>query len=176
MLALAVRPARADGLITPFIGFSFGGDAANCISLSNCEEKRVNWGVSLVSLRGIFGFEEEIGYAPQFFGKTPGGDNGVLTLMSNFLVTIPAGPVRPYALFGIGIVRPHARLDSSSLDVDGISIATDVGGGVNVFVHRHLGFRGDIRHLRTLKDVSLGVFSTEQLDFWRASLGLTFRF
>jgi hypothetical protein len=33
-----------------------------------------------------------------------------------------------------------------------------------------------VRHLRTFKDVTLGVFSNDKLDFWRASAGLTFRF
>ena len=28
----------------------------------------------------------------------------------------------------------------------------------------------------TLQDVTLGVFSNDQLDFWRASAGLTLRF
>ena len=76
------RPAHAEGFLTPFVGFNFGGDSANCISLSNCDEKRLNWGVSFGSRHGIFGFEEDIGYAPSFFGKTEGGDNAVLTVMS----------------------------------------------------------------------------------------------
>ena len=109
------RPAHAEGFLTPFVGFNFGGDSANCISLSNCDEKRLNWGVSFGSRHGIFGFEEDIGYAPSFFGKTEGGDNAVLTVMSNLMVVVPAGPIQPYALAGLGLVRPRAKFDSSSL-------------------------------------------------------------
>src|SRR5690348_7555255 len=88
VLSLAsVVPAHADGFITPFLGYNFGGDSgANCVSFSNCDDKRLNWGVSLGSTHGIFGAEVDFGYAPQFFGKTSGGDNAVLTLMANLMV------------------------------------------------------------------------------------------
>ena len=64
-------PARADGFISPFLGFNFGGDSANCESLTNCEDKRPSGASSLGTTDGIFGFEEDIAYAPDFFGKTP---------------------------------------------------------------------------------------------------------
>jgi opacity protein-like surface antigen len=175
-VTFAPVPARADGFITPFAGFNFGGDSANCISATNCEEKRINWGVSFGSTHGIFGFEEDIGYAPEFFGKTSGGDNAVLTVMSNVMVVIPAGPIQPYALVGLGLIRPHAKLDTSALSVDQNTLGYDIGGGVNIFVLHGVGLRGDVRHLHTLQDVTLGVFQNQRLDFWRASAGLTFRF
>src|SRR5436189_4746407 len=84
-LAAAVVPAKADGFITPYLGYNFGGDSANCQSLSNCDEKQLNFGVSLMSAGAIFGFEEEIGYAKNFFASVPGADNNVSTAMSNVL-------------------------------------------------------------------------------------------
>jgi hypothetical protein len=175
--ALAASPARADGFITPYVGFNFGGDSANCVSFTNCEEKRTNWGVTLGSTHGIFGFAEDIGYAPQFFGKTPEGTNGVLHFMSDFMVIVPAGPVQPYAFVGIGLIRPHAKLDASALSLTQNALGHDVGGGINLFFARGVGVRGELRHLRTFDDVNLGIFSSEsKLDFWRASAGLTLRF
>ena len=44
LLVLAAAPARADGFISPFIGYNFGGDSQNCVSLTNCDERRTNWG------------------------------------------------------------------------------------------------------------------------------------
>ena len=176
-LTLSAAPARAQGFISPYLGFSYGGDvAADCASLTNCEEKRLNWGVSLGSSSGILGFEEDIGYAKDFFGKTPGSDNAVLTVMSNLLVVVPAGPIRPYALFGIGLIHPHIAFDSSSLDFSKNALGYDIGGGVNVFLTHGFGIRGDVRRLQTFKDLSLGVFSDQKLDFWRGSAGLVFRF
>ena len=176
LASLDAASARADGFITPFAGFNFAGDSANCVSLSNCNEKRLNWGVSLGVTRGIFGFEEDIGYAPSFFGTTASGDNAVLTAMSNLLVVVPAGPLQPYALVGIGLIRPRITLDLAGLTSKSNALGYDVGGGLNIFVAPHVGLRGDVRHLQTLEDVTLQLFSGEKLDFWRASAGLTLRF
>jgi len=176
LVVLGARPARADGFITPFLGFSFGGDAANCVSLSNCDEKRVNWGVAFGTTHGIFGFEEEIGYAPSFFGKTSTGDNAVLTIMSNLMLVVPAGPIRPYALVGLGLIRPHITFDASSLALEKNALGWDIGGGINIFLVHGVGLRGDVRRMRTLQDVPFGIFSDEKLEFWRGSAGLTFRF
>jgi opacity protein-like surface antigen len=170
------RAAYADGFITPYIGYNFGGDSSNCTSFSNCEERRTNWGVTFGSTSGIFGIQEDIGYAPEFFGKTPGAANGVLHLMTDFMVLVPAGPIQPYAFAGIGLIRSHAKLDASSLSLQENAFGYDIGGGLNIFFTHGFGIHGEIRHLQTFKDLDLGVFRGEKLDFWRASAGLTFRF
>jgi hypothetical protein len=177
MILGAHAPAFADAFISPFIGYNFGGDSSNCVSFRSCEEKRNNWGVSFGSTGSLFGFEADIGYAPDFFGKTPGSDNAVLTAMSNLMLVIPAGPVRPYGIVGLGLIRPHAKFDSNSLaQTDQNAVGWDIGGGVNVFFGHTFGVRGDVRHLRTIQDLTLGFFNNQPLDFWRASAGLTLRF
>src|ERR1700704_2439186 len=172
LLASMASPARADGFISPFVGFNFGGDSSNCASLSSCEEKRLDLGASLGTVRGVFGFEEEIGYASQFFGKTAGGDNAMLTLMSNLMIVIPAGPVQPYGIIGLGLMRSHAQFNASSLALDQNSLGWDIGGGLTIFPTHSFGVRGDVRHLRTLQDVTLGVFGNDKVDFWRGSAAL----
>jgi opacity protein-like surface antigen len=176
-MALHATPARADGFLSPFLGFNYGGDSTNCERLTSCDEKRVNWGVAVGSTGGIFGFEEEFAYAPNFFGAASDADNAVLTLMSNVLLVIPAGPVQPYGLIGLGLVRSHTELRASSLASDQNTLGWDIGGGVNVYFAHSVGIRGDVRHIRTLQDLTLGgVFTNAPLDFWRASAGLTLRF
>ena len=175
-LCLSARTARADGFISPFIGYNFGGDSANCVGVTSCDERRNNWGVSLGTMGDVFGAELDIGYAPQFFGKTDTGDNAVLTVMANLMLIVPAGPIRPYGVVGLGLIRPHAQLNSSLVDVAQNTLGYDVGGGINIFVAHGFGLRGDVRHLHTLQDITLGVLQNEPLDFWRASAGVTFRF
>jgi hypothetical protein len=175
-LFLLTPSAHAQGFISPYAGFNFGGDSANCVSLQNCEDKRLNLGVSLGTTHGILGFEEDIAYARDFFGKTPGVSNSVLTVMSNLMLVVPAGPIRPYAIIGVGLIRPHASLDASNLSFDQNALGYDIGGGINLFLGHTVALRGDVRHLHTLQDVTLGLFSNDQLDFWRGSAGLTFRF
>jgi hypothetical protein len=100
----------------------------------------------------------------------------VLTAMSNFMVIIPAGPIRPYALFGIGLIHPHIAFDTSSFAFSKNALGYDVGGGLNIFLTHGFGIRGDVRHLQTFEDLSLGLFSDQKLGFWRGSAGLVFRF
>jgi len=179
----AAAPARADGFITPYIGYNFGGDSANCQTLTNCEEKHTNIGVSLASASGIFGFEEDIGYATDFFASVPGTDNNVFTAMSNVMAGWFAGPVQPYLLAGVGLIRTHVSFNPATSGPEtSNAFGYDLGGGVSGFVSRHLGFRGDLRHLHTFQDVAIlhvgpiNLVPDERLDFWRASIGLSLRF
>jgi opacity protein-like surface antigen len=180
LLVAASAPARADGFIVPFLGFNFGGDSAStCPALTNCEEKRANFGVALGSMGTIFGFEEDISYAKNFFGETPTGENSVLTLMSNVIIGVGAGPVRPYFVGGVGLIRPHVSSLSGSIttfDADKNAFGYDIGGGITGLFSRHVGIRGDLRHFKTMQDIDLFIFSDQKLNFWRASLGLALNF
>ncbi len=175
-LAVGASSAQAEGFISPFLGFNFGGDASNCISLTNCEDRRLNWGAAFGKMNGAVGFEEEIAYSPDFFGKTALGDNAVLTLMSNIMVIVPAGPVQPYGIIGLGLIRPHATFNAASLALNKNALGYDIGGGINIFLTHGFGVRGDIRHIHSFQSLTLGIFNPDKLDFWRGSAGLTFRF
>jgi opacity protein-like surface antigen len=174
LLFCTAAPARADGFITPFLGFNFAGDSGNCQSPTNCEERRANFGVSLGTMGPVLGFEEDISYAKNFFGEAPGTDNSVFSAMSNILVGLPIPVVQPYVLGGVGLIRPHVSI--GSLSVDHSAFGYDIGGGVTIYPAAHVGFRGDVRHFHTLEDVNVLIFTSQKLDFWRASLGLAFRF
>jgi hypothetical protein len=176
LMSSSAVPARADSFFSPFLGFGFSGDSAICRSLTDCEEKRTQWGASFGTMNGVFGFEEDIAYAPSFFGKTPGTDNAMLTLMSNLMVIIPAGPIQPYAVIGLGLMRPHIDFDALNLALSQNAFGYDIGGGLNIYFGHTVGIRGDLRRLRTFDDVTLGVFSSDKIDFWRGSAGLTLRF
>jgi hypothetical protein len=176
LMSSSAVPARADGFISPFLGFGFSRDSAVCQSLTSCEERRNQWGVSIGTSNGDFGFEQDIAYAPDFFGRTPGADNAMLTLMSNLMVIIPAGPIQPYGIIGIGLMRPHIDFDAVSLALNKNALGYDIGGGLNIFLGHSFGIRGDLRRLRTFEDVTLGVFSTDKINFWRGSAGVTLRF
>src|SRR5436190_5266702 len=110
-LAAAVVPARADGFVTPYLGYNFGGDSANCQSITNCEEKHLNFGASFMSAGSVLALEEEIGYAKDFFAAVPGTDNNVFTAMTNLAAGVFKGPVQPYVLAGVGLIRSHVSLN-----------------------------------------------------------------
>jgi opacity protein-like surface antigen len=179
-LAAATVPARADGFVTPILGYNFGGDSANCQALTNCEEKHLNFGVSLMAASGIFGFEEDVAYAKNFFASMPGTENNVFTAMSNLTAGVFAGPVQPYVLAGVGLIRSHVSLNPTATGAQtSNAFGYDLGGGINGFFSRSVGIRGDLRHFHTFQEVPIlraNLVPQENLDFWRASLGITFRF
>jgi opacity protein-like surface antigen len=169
---------RAQGYISPFIGFDFGGDSG-CPEISGCEDKRLNAGVALGTMGLVLGFEFEFGYANDFFGEIPGVDSSVLTAMGNVMFIPAIGPVRPYALVGLGLIKSHVELTPANLlTSDNNDLGWDIGGGLLVLFGDHLGVRGDIRYFHAFQDLEiLGLpLGDTKLDFSRASAALVLAF
>jgi opacity protein-like surface antigen len=178
-LVFAAAPARADWLFTPFVGANFGGDTIDTSAA---------YGASFGFMgAGIFGLEADFSYAPNFYQNEPTFDGNVTSLMGNVIIGAPiggsGGSVRPYASGGIGLLR--SRVDDASgffEDISNNSLGMNVGGGVMGFFNDHVGLRGDIRYFRSLQDagdnegVDLGDVELGKFDFWRGSVGVTFRF
>jgi len=184
----APRPAAADWLFTPFIGSTFGGSADVGISVptsKNDFERKLNWGASL-SGGGVVGFEFDFSYSPNFFGVSDTssgvsflGDGNVTTLTGNLRLAVPSGPIRPYAVGGVGLIRskvddPAGFFSSPSASDFGM----DVGAGLDAFFSKTVGIRGDFRYFRSFQnddssavDLTLGNFR-----FWRGVVGITFKF
>jgi outer membrane protein with beta-barrel domain len=179
---LTSSPARADGLIVPFVGADFGGDAGSCEGITPCESKQLTWGIGVsFMVGGVIGFEGEFAHAPRFFGEgSARADNYVMTFMGNVLVGVPLGPVRPYAVGGLGVI--HTDINESSVGAynafSNNSLGMSVGGGLIGLFSQHVGLRGDLRYLRTLEDITFPSFQLESksLDFWRGSIGMVLRF
>ena len=187
LLLTAVTPgvARADFLIVPFYGVNFGGDSGTELG-DAIDASRHNWGVSLAWMgAGVFGFEGDVGYGPDFFGKTDLGGSSVLTLSGNLLLGIPFGGqegfgVRPYGLVGLAAVRPEGDAFPASDAFGDYHLGWDVGGGLMVFFASHVGIRADLRYFRTFEATDLFDIDVTQeagdLDFTRGSLGFILRF
>ena len=179
-LSTLAQPARAEaeGFISPLIGFNFSGDA-NCPTVSNCEDKRLNFGVALGAMNAVLGFEEEFAYARDFFGSAPTLKSSVLTVMSNVMVAPKIGPVRPYLLAGVGLIKTHVDLTTSALlSSDNNNLGWDIGGGIMITIVPHVGVRGDIRYFHSFQDLGAVGFSlgNSKLDFGRAAGALNFTF
>jgi opacity protein-like surface antigen len=176
------RPASADGLITPFIGSDFGGDAGNCAELVPCESSQLSYGLGLgFMVGGVVGFEGEFAYSPHFFGDVSGRpDNSLLTVMANVIAGVPLGAVRPYVVGGVGVL--HTNVSQSTLNVTQAltnnSFALDVGGGLMILFSQHVGIRGDLRWFRTLQDVEFSDLNlaNKKIDYARGSFGVVLRF
>lgn len=193
--AIAVSPTRAsaDWLFTPFIGANFGGNAnfGQFDDFDDEAERRVDFGASLGWMgSGIVGFEVDFGWSPNFFENTVGpanfefGDSNVTTLMANVLVGAPiggqSGPgIRPYGSAGVGLIRSRVNGGNFFNDLATNDFGLNLGAGVHGFFNDNVGIRGDIRYFRSLQDNepdSEFDLALADFDFWRATVGLTFRF
>jgi hypothetical protein len=178
LLALIVlllpRPAAAQGFVSPFIGYDFGGDA-QCADVSSCENKRGTMGVSFGKLGSFAGFEEEFMYAKDFFGTAPGLSSNVITLMSNLVVGPKITVVRPYGVIGAGLFKSHVEFTPAALlDQSNNGFGWNLGGGL-IIGGSHIGVRGDLRYFHSFKDMTFAGFSfgsDAKLDYGRATAAL----
>jgi len=129
----------------------------------------------------VFGIEEDIGFAKNFLPSR--WDNSVFSVMTNLVVGVGVGPVQPYVLGGLGLIRSHVSVNVLCAAADrgpfsaNNSLGYDLGGGVRLSATPHIGIRGDLRHLHTLQDVNFpDIFAGQHLGFNRVSIGLSLKF
>jgi opacity protein-like surface antigen len=173
---LAAAPAYADIRVTGFGGVTNVDD----------ENKRT-FGVA-VTLSSLIGVEVEAARA------TLGGFSDVsivdveaslTTYMANAVVRAPLGPIQPYGSAGVGIVRVTGDLNvpfvGSVLSASAQDVGWNIGGGVYLLPTPNLGVRADVRRFQTgdieWDDITgIGDLPLPKFDFWRATVGLTFKF
>ena len=180
-LMLAPRAASADWLFTPHLGAAFGGDASG--------REHLTYGASIGWMgAGVLGWEADFSYTPEFFQGDDDdvelfSDSNVTTFMANVILGVPVGGTtgggfRPYFTGGVGLMQSSVTDAVSFLKVDNSEFGINLGAGAIGFVGDHVGIRGDVRYFRALSDpdednefdIDLGDF-----DYWRAAVGLTFR-
>jgi opacity protein-like surface antigen len=186
--------ASADWLFTPFVGPAFNGKVDFDLIGEDTEfERSFTYGASLGYMgAGVFGFEFDFGYSPNFFETIVDGDDSfdlvndsnVTTLMGNLVLGAPIGGqrgpgIRPYGVAGLGLIRSHVTGPDEFFDVDSNDWGFNLGGGIMAFFGDNIGIRGDVRYFRSLQnddqDETLPDFSLGTFDFWRAAGGVTFR-
>jgi hypothetical protein len=172
--------SAAQGFISPSFGYNFGGNSG-CLSATDCEDKNWNFGIAVGALGGIAGFEFELMYDSEFFGKTEDRSTSVLTMMGNFMLAPKFGPVQPYGLVGLGAIRTSIEAVGDVVEETSNQIGWDIGGGVIVFFGQHVGVRGDLRYYHSFQaldlfGLDLPFDDDEKLDFGRASAAVVFKF
>jgi Outer membrane protein beta-barrel domain len=187
-------PASADWLLTPYLGVTFGGSAdfGDVGDLNDNFERKVAYGVNLAWMgAGVIGFEVDFGSTPNFFEDTSGTDNfdwgesNMTTLMTNLVLGVPIGGqsgfgFRPYGSAGLGLIRSNVSSLGLFDDLATNDLGFNLGGGAHLFFGDNIGIRGDLRFFRGLQgeddDDDLFDLEARDLDFWRGTVGVTFRF
>jgi opacity protein-like surface antigen len=187
------RTASADWTFTPFIGWNLGGAAdinagSSGSNISGTFERKIDYGASLASMgKGPIGFEIDFGYSPNFFETStpPSGffkfspDSNVTTLTGNVMIGAHGGPIRPYVVGGVGLIRTKVQDIGQLISVNSKNdLGMDIGGGLTGFFASNVGLRGDVRYFRSFRgtaDNASGI-TLGDFKFWRASLGLSLKF
>ncbi len=183
VLVATPSAVSADGFISPYAGTLFGGTLGDF----DYKERPYTIGVSIGSMGGgIFGFEADVAFAPDFFGDGESffiGDTSVTTGMANVLLGAPIGGqtgagVRPYAAAGVGVIRQKVAAYGDFLDFTSTDFGYNLGGGVMLFFGDTFGVRADLRYFRNFQKSNEGIFTFEEgtFHFTRATLGAVFRF
>jgi opacity protein-like surface antigen len=182
MVLLLPAAARADWLFTPYGGMTFGKDAKDL--------EHFTWGASGGWMgAGIVGWEVDFNHTPNFFEPKDStdttelfGSNNVTTLMANVVLGAPVGGqsgpgFRPYVSGGVGLLKTNVPGASDFLKVTANDFGLNVGFGAHVFASDHVGFRGDVRYVRSLENDEEDIrdFALGNFDFWRWTVGITLR-
>jgi hypothetical protein len=170
--------ARAQGFVSPFIGYNFGGDSG-CEEISNCENKSRNLGVSFGSIGSVVGGEFEFNFIDNFFGDRTDVSSNVFTMMGNVMFAPKVGAVQPYVLTGLGLMKTHVEFTVPGLvEANNNHIAWDIGGGIIGFFTPHFGIRGDLRYFHSFQNIDIFGLSIAdtKIDYGRVSGGVIFKF
>jgi hypothetical protein len=167
---LTAGSAAADTVVSATVGRTFGGDV---------EDGHIGYGAAIGFGGGLLGFEVEGIYTPHFFGNTPNGTNNVTTLMGNIVLGVPIGhAAHLYASGGAGLMKFRVPDIDQFFDINRNDFGVDAGAGAIVYFGKTVGLRGDVRYFRDVHESTTGDFDVDLggFNFWRGSLGLSFRF
>jgi hypothetical protein len=173
VLASCAAPARGEILLTPYYGSAFGG--------TTTQNSPTYGGAVGFMAGGWLGAEGEYGYVKDFFGSGSTGaglsQNKVQSLSASLLLGVNLGPVRPYGAAGLCLLGANLASQPGLASLDDTAAGYDVGGGLFIWLGKHVGLRGDARYFRTFEAVGTdSALGLEKLDFWRGIGGVTLRF
>lgn len=178
--------ARADFLITPFIGSAFGGRTTLFdLDIGAASAKHWTFGGSAAWLSDqVLGVEAEFAMVPGFFENSNEAglitSSRVTTLTGNVLAAFPLSvsreSLRPYVAGGLGLIHATAD-DLIGLNESGGWFGLQMGAGAIGLISERTGVRFDLRHFRALsRDTTLRGERASKLSFWRAAVGFTLRY
>lgn len=185
-MALCLTPATASAewIFTPFIGASFAAGTDNTDFDDIIDGSKMTYGGSLAWVGGgVFGFEVDFAYAPEYFEADDDDvdfvdSSNYTSLMANVVVSAPRGAFRPYAVGGIGLLKTFVDDVDDAFDVDRNALGFNIGGGVMGFFNDRVGIRGDLRYFRQMTEADDDEldFNVTAFRFWRGTVGVSLRF
>ena len=188
MLLAGAPEARADWVVSPFLGISFDG-TTNFLDLENgVGEVKITFGGSGGWLSdGLIGLEANIGHTYGFFQSGDESGEGGLVLSSSVtaitgdaLVLVPRAilrdSLRPYVLGGLGLLRVRSEYVADTFRIDGSYLGLALGGGAIGRLTERSSLRFELRRLSNLTRTKghdlLLPGDPPALSFWRVTVGV----
>jgi hypothetical protein len=187
-LGVAVAPAHAQWLATPYLGVNVAGDT---------EFRRGGPGVSFGNWQARFGFEFDVMRYNHFFkdvdvvprdpaappnctaqqqGPCADINTDAIGFMGNVVVPFRGGAAakwQPYGTAGLGLIRAWTNEQGRHQN----DLGFNAGGGVTYWLKGRLGLRGDLRYTRALVEktgpANNRIRATDY-GYWRTAFGVTF--
>jgi hypothetical protein len=189
VLAFTARPAFADWLFTPFVGYTFRGSTTIVDPETAAGVVHFNFGGAATLIgAGLVGAEALFVYTPGFFDRDDPPEEIIIrsrsiALMGNVVVAMPRRwnqyGLRPFFSGGVGLL--HAGKTDLLGVFPGLNfVGYNLGGGAVGFFSERTGVRFDLRRfgsVRSDEESALQGFSfgPARLSYWTAEVGVVFR-
>lgn len=186
-----VKKDTPQNALVPFMGINYGGGLyGGGIFPTDMFGSPKTYGVSLLWRGdGIAASEIDLGYNPGFYNGlpvvSPDGSSNMYTLTLNFLLGPTfyigqGGRIRPYGVFGGGLMRSSISQFTNVLSVTNTKnlFTWDWGLGIYIYPVRQVGFRGDFRRFQAVGTNNLGLGWGELKDwnYYRLTFGVALAF
>jgi len=104
----------------------------------------------------------------------------VTTFMGNLMLAPKISIVQPFGFVGAGLIKTEVEdLVNTTSDSESTAGWT-IGGGIIVYVQKHVGLKGDVRYYHSFEATDLLGFDIgggrNKIDFGRAAFGVVFKF
>jgi hypothetical protein len=186
-LMLVAVPARADWLVTPFVGTTLAGSTNLLTFGRTAGDKKFTFGASYGWLSdGLLGIEATAAHTPHFFESGSASlvlTSGVSTATGSVIVAVPQAitgySLRPYLLGGVGLLHLTRRDAIQFETLDSNVLALNLGGGAIGMLSNRTGVRFELRHVRNLSpDDSSTTTSgrSTRISFWTVTAGVVIRY
>src|SRR5580765_2963603 len=135
-VVLVPAPVRADGYVNPWVGVT---------GVSSSDTGQGAIGVTTGYMgAGVFGFEADFGYSPDFFGVNDSFvKRSAITITGDAILGVPIGGthgagVRPFISGGFGLMRTNSDRDTFFDVSPSNGLCYDVGVGMMGFFAQHI--------------------------------------
>ena len=183
LIALFGAPQSVDAqwFLTPAVGVTGRASSGYFDPDDAVARRKIALAIALSKSWRRFGAEVEAAQVPDFFSGSDEDaiitSSRVRTLMGNVIVQLPRiGPVRPYALAGVGGAQVTIRDVADVFPVSEWQLMLDAGAGAMVPAGRRLSIGADARYFRSRGGdgaaSSIG-FGSTFVNFWRFSARVT---